>query len=115
MRGKHYVYAGAVGLAVAAALSLSVSVTQADTKRDPKVPRFTVDGSWPKMPLPSAGDYGTPLVLSTSTGKPKPWSTGEVAGTCIDSRDHVFIVTRGNLVNSQIGRASCRERVFAVV
>ncbi|TMH23025.1 MAG: hypothetical protein E6H61_06600 [Betaproteobacteria bacterium] len=100
MRGKHYVYAGAVGLAVAAALSLSVSVTQADTKRDLKVPRFTVDGSWPKMPLPSAGDYGTPLVLSTSTGKPKPWSTGEVAGTCIDSRDHVFIVTRGNLVNS---------------
>jgi NHL repeat-containing protein len=100
MRGKHYVYAGAVGLAVAAALSLSVSVTQADTKREHKAPRFTVDASWPKMPLPSAGDYGTPLVLSTSTGKPKPWSTGEVAGTCIDSRDHVFIVTRGNLVNS---------------
>ena len=98
MRGKHYVYAGAAGLALAAALSLSV--TQADTKRDPRVPRFAVDGSWPKMPLPSAGDYGTPLVLSTSTGKPKPWSTGEVAGTCIDSRDHVFIVTRGNLVNS---------------
>jgi len=52
------------------------------------------------MPLPSAGDFGTPLVISTSTGKPKPWSTGEVAGTCVDSRDHVFIVTRGNLVNS---------------
>jgi hypothetical protein len=52
------------------------------------------------MPLPSAGDWGTPLVVSTSTGKPKPWSTGEVAGTCVDSRDHVFIVTRGNLVNS---------------
>ena len=52
------------------------------------------------MPLPSAGDWGTPLVVSTSTGKPKPWSTGEVAGTCVDSQDHVFIVTRGNLVNS---------------
>jgi len=39
-------------------------------------------------------------VISTATGKPKPWSTGEVAGTCIDSQDHVFIVTRGNLVNS---------------
>jgi len=100
MRGKHYIYAGAVGLAVAAALSLSVSVTQADSKKPPKLPSFAVDGSWPKMPLPSAGDWGTPLVLSTSTGKPKPWSTGEVAGTCIDSRDHVFIVTRGNLVNS---------------
>jgi hypothetical protein len=100
MRGKRYLYAGAVGLAVAAALGLTVSASQADSKKFPKVPSFAVDGSWPKMPLPSAGDFGTPLVLSTSTGKPKPWSTGEVAGTCIDSRDHVFIVTRGNLVNS---------------
>ena len=50
------------------------------------------------MPLPSAGDFGTLPELSTSTGKPKPWVTGEVAGTCTDSRDHVFIVTRGNLV-----------------
>jgi len=100
MSGKRYIYAGAVVLAVAAALAVSVSVTQADTKKDPKLPSFVADGSWPKMPLPSAGDFGTPLVISTSTGKPKPWSTGEVAGTCIDSRDHVFIVTRGNLVNS---------------
>jgi hypothetical protein len=100
MNGKRYIYAGAVGLAVAAALSLSVSVTEAGSKKAPKVPSFAVDGSWPKMPLPSAGDWGTPLVLSTSTGKPKPWSTGEVAGTCVDSQDHVFIVTRGNLVNS---------------
>ena len=100
MSGKRYIYAGAVGLAVAAALSLSVSITQADPKKSPKLPSFSIDGSWPKMPLPSAGDWGTPLVISTSTGKPKPWSTGEVAGTCIDSRDHVFIVTRGNLVNS---------------
>jgi hypothetical protein len=75
-------------------------MTQADSRRDARPPRYVVDASWPKMPLPSAGDYGTPLVVSTSTGKPKPWSTGEVAGTCVDSRDHVFIVTRGNLVNS---------------
>jgi len=100
MSGKPYLYAGAVGLAVAAALSLSVSVTQADGKDRPKVQRFVPDGTWPRMPLPSAGDWGTPLVISTSTGRPKPWSTGEVAGTCIDSRDHVFIVNRGNLVNS---------------
>jgi hypothetical protein len=100
MSGKRYIYAGAVALAVAAALSLSTSLTLADTKKAPKLPTFAVDGSWPKMPLPSAGDFGTPLVLSTSTGKPKPWSTGEVAGTCIDSQDHVFIVNRGNLVNS---------------
>ncbi|HXZ55258.1 MAG TPA: hypothetical protein VEH03_07365 [Burkholderiales bacterium] len=100
MRGRRYLYAGAVGLAVAAALGLTVSASQADSKKFHRVPTFAVDGSWPKMPLPNAGDFGTPLVLSTSTGKPKPWSTGEVAGTCVDSRDHVFIVTRGNLVNS---------------
>jgi hypothetical protein len=100
MSAKRYIYTGAAVLAVATALAVSVSVTQADTKKDPKLPSFVADGSWPKMPLPSAGDFGTPLVISTSTGKPKPWSTGEVAGTCIDSRDHVFIVTRGNLVNS---------------
>ena len=100
MKVKRYVLAGTVALAVAAALGLSVSVTQAVAPLKPKIPSFVPDGSWPKMPLPSAGDWGTPLVISTSTGKPKPWSTGEVAGTCIDSQDHVFIVTRGNLVNS---------------
>jgi hypothetical protein len=100
MKGIRYLYAGAAALAVAAVAGLSVSVTQADSHKTPKLPSFVVDGSWPKMPLPHAGEYGTPLVISTSTGKPKPWSTGEVAGTCIDSRDHVFIVTRGNLVNS---------------
>jgi hypothetical protein len=96
MKGRRYLYAGAAALAIAG-LGLSVSLSQADA---PRTPRYAVDGSWPKMPLPSAGDWGTPLVISTSTGKPKPWSTGEVAGTCVDSRDHVFIVTRGNLVNS---------------
>ena len=76
------------------------TASQADSPKAPKLPRYAPDSSWPKMPLPVAGDFGTTLVVSTSTGKPKPWSTGEVAGTCVDSRDHVFIVTRGNLVNS---------------
>ena len=98
MKGKSFVYAGVAALTVA--LGLSVTVSKADGWRHSRLPRYEVDGSWPKMPLPSAGDWGTPLVVSTSTGKPKPWSTGEVAGTCVDSRDHVFIVTRGNLVNS---------------
>jgi hypothetical protein len=39
-------------------------------------PTFKVDPFWPK-PLPDN------------------WVTGEVGGTCIDSRDHLFIVTRG--------------------
>jgi hypothetical protein len=99
MKGKTYALSGALVVA-AASLGLSVTLSQADARRDSKVPTYVVDASWPQMPLPSAGDFGTPLVVSTSTGKAKPWSTGEVAGTCVDSRDHVFIVTRGNLVNS---------------
>ena len=30
-----------------------------------------------------------------------PWVTGEVAGTCVDSHDHVFTVNRGNLVSPE--------------
>ena len=39
-------------------------------------PSFAVDPYWPK-PLPDN------------------WVTGEIGGTCIDSQDHVFVVTRG--------------------
>src|SRR5262252_10612553 len=96
MRASHFVVAGAALLASAVGLAFITGQTQANTKGG-RVPQYQVDGNWPKT-LPSAGDFGTPLVLSTSTGKPKPWVTGEVAGTCTDSRDHVFTVNRGNLV-----------------
>ncbi len=48
-------------------------------------PRFRVDPSWPR-----------PLPHDPATGK--PWVTGEVAGTCVDSHDHIFTVNRGNLI-----------------
>ncbi len=98
MKGNRFAYAGAAALV--AAVGLSVAASNTDGWGRNRLPRYEVDGAWPKMPLPSAGEWGTPPAVSTATGKPKPWSTGEVAGTCIDSRDHVFIVTRGNLVNS---------------
>ena len=106
MKGKPYLYAGALTLALATALSLTAP-TQANTKhgKKPKVPVIQVDPTWPKMPLPSSDDPRTdPAYLgevSTATGLPKPWVTGEVAGTCVDSRDHVFIVTRGNLISPE--------------
>jgi hypothetical protein len=102
MKARQYLYAGGLALAVAAALGLSVSVTQADPKKTPKVPAIQVDASWPKLPLPNSHDPRTdPAFLdqkSTATGDYKPWVTGEVAGTCVDSQDLVFIVTRGNLI-----------------
>ena len=58
MKVKGYVYAGTLALALAAALGLSTTITQADPKKAPKIPAFVADGSWPKMPLPSAGDWG---------------------------------------------------------
>jgi hypothetical protein len=101
MRASRFIYAGAISLALAVAFSLSTSTTQADSKTKPKVPVLRVDPDWPKTPLPVAGDFGTPLAISSATGKPKPWVTGEVAGTCIDSQDHVFTVNRGNLISPE--------------
>src|SRR5437867_412494 len=78
MRNKRYVYTGTLALALAMALGTSVwtSHIQADPKKSAKPPTYTVDPFWPK-PLPDN------------------WVTGEVAGTCIDSKDHLFIVNRG--------------------
>jgi hypothetical protein len=98
MKRRPYLYAGALALALAAALGLSTSITQADPKKPPKVPVLQVDASWPALPLPVAGQFGTAAAISSATGKPKPWVTGEVAGTCVDSQDHVFTVNRGNLI-----------------
>ena len=89
MRTSHFVYAGAALLAGAVALSFITSLSQADGFGSPKVPRYQVDGTWTN-PFPSTPD---PV-----TGRARTWIPGEVAGTCVDSRDHVFIVTRGNLI-----------------
>jgi hypothetical protein len=101
MRKEPYVYAGAITMTLAIALGLAAVVTQASPPKKPKVPVLQVDPNWPKMPLPVAGEFGTPLKLSTATGKPLPWVTGEVAGTCVDSQDHVFTVNRGNLISPE--------------
>jgi hypothetical protein len=100
MRASYFLYAGATALAVVATVGLSTSTTQAVPPQKPKVPVLQVDPSWPKA-LPVAGDFGTPPAISTATGKPKPWVTGEVAGTCVDSQDNVFTVNRGNLISPE--------------
>src|SRR5689334_23834034 len=101
MRASGFVYASVISAALAAAFGLSTSTTQADTEASPGVPVLRVDPNWPKTPLPVAGDFGTPPAISSATGKPKPWVTGEVAGTCVDSHDHIFTVNRGNLVSPE--------------
>src|SRR5438094_2468489 len=107
MKAKPFVYAGSVTLALVIGIGLW-SVSQADPPSRPKVPALQYDPTFPKLPLPVAGQFGTPVAISTATGKPKPWVMGEVAGTCVDSQDHVFTVNRGNLIapETNVGSAT---------
>ena len=86
MRGNRYLYRATAALAVAMGASLCATQSWADPPNPAKAPTFKVDPFWPK-PLPSN------------------WVTGEVGGTCVDSHDHVFIVTRafqtGGLVSPE--------------
>jgi hypothetical protein len=66
----------AIAIAIASAALVSHSEAAPQSRKQPSTPVFKVDPYWPK-PLPDN------------------WVTGEIGGTCIDSQDHVFIVTRG--------------------
>jgi DNA-binding beta-propeller fold protein YncE len=74
VKASRYLYGMAV--VVAFAISWSAWHPVKATADKPDVPRFVVDPFFPK-PLPHG------------------WVTGEIGGTCVDSKDHVFIVTRG--------------------
>jgi hypothetical protein len=76
MKTQSVVYLGTLALVGAVGLGSWTYDTQADAKKTLKAPQYKVDPFWPK-PMPDR------------------WVTGEVAGTCIDSRDHVIIVNRG--------------------
>jgi hypothetical protein len=89
--------AGVATTATIAGLALTTQQTQAAMPPGAKLPTFVVDGTWPK-PFPSTPD---PV-----TGRARTWITGEVAGTCVDSRDHVFIVTRGNLLDNEVTKGT---------
>jgi len=85
---------GGAALAVSTiGLAIWTGPSQADSNKPAKVPRYQVDGTWPK-PFPTTPD---PV-----TGRPRTWIPGEVAGTCVDSRDNVYIVTRGNLITDEV-------------
>jgi hypothetical protein len=80
MSKKRYLYWATVSLSAAAGVALMTPLWQPVAAPAPHgplhAPRFQVDPFWPK-PLPDN------------------WVTGEIGGTCMDSRDHLFVVTRG--------------------
>jgi hypothetical protein len=81
MRVWRWIYVGTLVLTLVIGLGVWNPLSQVIAKNS-LVPRYVVDPFWPK-----------PLPIDPTTGK--PWVTGEVAGTCIDSRDHIFTVNRG--------------------
>ena len=67
----------AVAVAVAAvSVVISGFITRASAQATVAEPQFKYDSSWPK-PLPEG------------------WVLGSVGSVCVDARDHVFVLTRG--------------------
>jgi len=113
MKKESFVYAGATTLALAMGVGLW-TVSQADPPSRPKVPALQYDPTFPK-PLPAGTAFGNGCYttgvgnttnsptscVSSATGQPKPWVMGEVAGTCVDSQDHVFTVNRAQLISPE--------------
>ena len=66
------------GVLILLLLALQAFSGTANAQQPADVPNFQVDPFWPK-PLPDR------------------WVTGSVGGTCVDAKDHVFTVNRGDL------------------
>jgi DNA-binding beta-propeller fold protein YncE len=76
-------------LLLAATASLLVNPIHAQ-----QVPQFEVDPWWPNLPLADN------------------WLTGGLGGLCIDSRDHVFLLNRQNVVEDDLDGASLAPPVI---
>ena len=74
--------AAAVAPAVSALMGGAASADDDNDEKTRSSSRFTVDPFWPK-PLPDK------------------WITGEVAGSAIDARDHLWTVNRRNLTDTE--------------
>jgi DNA-binding beta-propeller fold protein YncE len=78
----------AMGIAVIIGIGLASStfspseLRAQSSEQSSKGPHFRVDPAWPK-PLPDR------------------WVTGEVAGTCVDANDHIYIMNRSDLTPKQ--------------
>lgn len=85
---RRILYVGGLVAALVVGLGLWSPLQKATAGGRPETPVYRVDPFWPK-PLPSDATQ-----ISTTTGKPKPWVTADVGGTCVDSHDRVWTVNR---------------------
>ena len=70
-----------------ATVSLLVCLHAAATAGAQDTPRYELDRDWPQLPL---GDQ---------------WITGGLGGMCVDSRDHVWVLNRQNIVAADLDGA----------
>ena len=81
MQSRKLILGGTLVTAIAA-LGIGQAVLQGATRQAVQAPRFEVDPMWPK-PLPNH------------------WILGSVIGVGVDSKDHVFIIHRGDSTLNQ--------------
>ena len=84
-------------LSIAASCALfiaGVGVVNPVRAQAQNVPRYAVDPFWPRLPLPDR------------------WITGGLGGMCIDGRDHVYILNRGNVDPEDLDGASMAPSVI---
>lgn len=77
-------------------LLLVVTLFASVSSRAQDIPQYQVDPLWPQLPL---GDN---------------WLTGGLGGMCIDSRDHVFILNRQNVVVDDLDGAVLAPPVIEI-
>ncbi len=58
------------------------------------IPQYEVDPFWPKLPIADG------------------WITGGLGGMCIDSRDHVYVLNRQNVVEADLNAATLAAPVI---
>ena len=78
-------------VSVAFLFALSGMVVPAHSQ---SIPQYEVDPFWPKLPI---GDG---------------WITGGLGGMCIDSRDHVYVLNRQNVVEADLNAATLAAPVI---
>ena len=82
------------GVWSAVVLVLMVAAGAAAPAQTPRVPEYELDREWPKLPLPNR------------------WITGGLGGMCVDTRDHVYILNRQNVVEADLNAAQLAPPVI---